>query len=592
MSRTPGRLGWTLLWAVVYAHVGASIYYVPGILRVAVGDQAFVLVLLATAALGVLGVKEIETAGRFPGGGGAVSLVERAFGRWWGCLVAQVLTVNFFLAVAMAVTSAVQQIVVIAPIASPTAAALGCLAVLGVLNVVGLKVGRWVSLGLTGAALLVALLLVGLGVAWALGGGARPAEVWASAGVGVPALGGVGVAWLAVGGIQSFSLLAPAMRDLGGTPRRTMRAVLVAVLLTAPALTFLTAAHLPDGVGESALVTRLALLVGGTALAAAVALTGAGLLLFGANAAIVSGYHVSGALTARGLLPVGLGELSARFQTPSRAIALGVAVPAALVLAVGAEPERLAGIYASGVLGAAALGGVALDLLRWRERDRGLRFWLGAAVSVAAVAGLLALGWSRPVDVAVGAGMTVVGMLVAWATDSGWFVRALQRLPGFRLPQVVDGADVPFCTVSQARLRVSAGDPPGVLVASRGGSPKLYSEAIERARSRSAAKVFVLYVDEVPGLFYPELVSPTAEGLTVLESGCAMIRAGGLEPVPVWAISHSAAGSVAQTAEVCACDTVVIGATQRTFLWHALRGRFIQQLLKQLPPEIRLIVVG
>jgi hypothetical protein len=37
---------------------------------------------------------------------------------------------------------------------------------------------------------------------------------------------------------------------------------------------------------------------------------------------------------------------------------------------------------------------------------------------------------------------------------------------------------------------------------------------------------------------------------------------------------------------------VVIGATQRTFLWQALRGKFIQDLLRQLPANIRLIVVG
>ena len=85
---------------------------------------------------------------------------------------------------------------------------------------------------------------------------------------------------------------------------------------------------------------------------------------------------------------------------------------------------------------------------------------------------------------------------------------------------------------------------------------------------------------------------PTPEGITVLEAGCSMIRELGVEPVPVWGLSHSAAGAVAEAAEACACDTVVIGATQRTLLWQALRGRFIQEALRQLPAEIRLVVVG
>jgi nucleotide-binding universal stress UspA family protein len=78
----------------------------------------------------------------------------------------------------------------------------------------------------------------------------------------------------------------------------------------------------------------------------------------------------------------------------------------------------------------------------------------------------------------------------------------------------------------------------------------------------------------------------------VLDAGCAVIRELGLEPAPVWGLSHSAPATVVDIAETLGCDTVIIGATQRTVLWHALRGKFIQELLRLLPAEIRLIVVG
>jgi nucleotide-binding universal stress UspA family protein len=99
-------------------------------------------------------------------------------------------------------------------------------------------------------------------------------------------------------------------------------------------------------------------------------------------------------------------------------------------------------------------------------------------------------------------------------------------------------------------------------------------------------------VDEVPGLFYPQLAHPTPEGLTVLEAASLSIESMGIQCVPGWALSHSAAGSVADAADQLGCDTVVIGATQRTLLWVALRGKFIGDLLRQLPQHIRLIVVG
>jgi nucleotide-binding universal stress UspA family protein len=130
------------------------------------------------------------------------------------------------------------------------------------------------------------------------------------------------------------------------------------------------------------------------------------------------------------------------------------------------------------------------------------------------------------------------------------------------------------------------------MVASRGATRKIFREAVDRVKARGQDKLFLLYVDEVPGLFYPQLASPTPEGLTVLEAGATIIRELGVTPVPVWTLSHSAANSVADVAATLACDTVVIGATQRTFLWHALRGKFIQELLRHMPKDIRLIVVG
>ncbi len=597
MSRTAGRLGWMLVWAVVFANVGASVYFVPGFLRGGAGSQAGLYVLALMAALVVLARKEVETIRRFPSGGGAVSVAERAFGPWWGCLTGQLLLVDFFLTVAISAASALHYAAALLPLGgSVLPAAVACLGLLCVVNVIGLKESAALSLTLAGAALGVDLVVIGVGLVSgpSLGSPLLDAVVGLAALPGREVLLGVGGAWLALAGLESMSLLAPAMRDLGATPRRTTTAVVVSVMVTAPALTLLCTLGPPPGAGEEdRLVAALAAQVGGPLLEAAVVLTAASLLMLCANAAIISGYHVSGALAARGFLPESLGELSRRFQTPTRAIVVGTLVPVLLLVATGADVTTLAELYAFGFLGALAIGGVAMDVLHWREGERGAAFWGGAVVSVAVVVSFVANLVLRPAAAEFGTMLTVLGMVVARATRSGWFGWIAARLPGFRLPELVSGADVPFLTLAQAGALSATGESaPGILVASRGASPKLFQEAVERARSRGAGRIFLLYVDEVPGLFYPQLVSPTDEGLAVLESGCGMIRASGLTPIPVWTISHSAATSVAEAAESCGCDTVVVGATQRTVLWQALRGRFIQEVLKQLPPEIRLIVVG
>ena len=134
--------------------------------------------------------------------------------------------------------------------------------------------------------------------------------------------------------------------------------------------------------------------------------------------------------------------------------------------------------------------------------------------------------------------------------------------------------------------------PHSVLVASRGANRKLFQEAAERAIARGQSAVFLIYVDEVPGLFYPGLASPTPEGLTVLETGTLVLERFGVQAVPVWALSHDAAETVAEASAALRCDTVVVGATQRTFLWQALRGKFIQDLLAKLDGNVRLVVVG
>jgi nucleotide-binding universal stress UspA family protein len=296
------------------------------------------------------------------------------------------------------------------------------------------------------------------------------------------------------------------------------------------------------------------------------------------------------ALQKREFLPEAIGVLSRRFQTPVRAILLCTLVPAAVVVLVQGDMALLGDLYAFGLLGAFVMTSVGIDVLRWKEGQRGALFWIGALTSAAV---LLAFGvnlYAKPMATVFGGGLTLLGMGIAHGSHYGWLERLIEKIPGMVPPKLAISPDG-FHTFDQVRAMPKS-SVPGVLVASRGATRKLFQEAVDRAKGRGLNQLYLVYVDEVPGLLFPQLAQPTPEGITVLEAGCTIIRSLGMEPVPVWGLSHSAAQAVAEAAEACGCDTVVIGATQRTFLWQALRGRFIQEALRQLPAEIRLVVVG
>src|SRR5581483_5087398 len=66
------QLGPLLCWAVVFADVGTSIYYVPGILYGNVGTLAGFFVMLTMTVFVLLTLKYAEVTHRFSQGGGVV----------------------------------------------------------------------------------------------------------------------------------------------------------------------------------------------------------------------------------------------------------------------------------------------------------------------------------------------------------------------------------------------------------------------------------------------------------------------------------------------------------------------------------------
>src|SRR5438874_9107352 len=77
------QLGPFLCWAVVFADIGTSVYYTPGILfgsdpAHGVGTHAALFVLMSMAVFVLLSLKYAEVTVRYPEGGGVVTVGTRA----------------------------------------------------------------------------------------------------------------------------------------------------------------------------------------------------------------------------------------------------------------------------------------------------------------------------------------------------------------------------------------------------------------------------------------------------------------------------------------------------------------------------------
>ncbi|HWS84989.1 MAG TPA: hypothetical protein VN207_12115, partial [Ktedonobacteraceae bacterium] len=103
-------LGPILCWAVVFADIGTSVYYVPGILygTAGIGDLAGFFVLLTMSVFVLLTLKYAEVTHRFPQGGGVVTVASQALNRWFGALGGMFILVDYFLTAAISCLSGMQ----------------------------------------------------------------------------------------------------------------------------------------------------------------------------------------------------------------------------------------------------------------------------------------------------------------------------------------------------------------------------------------------------------------------------------------------------------------------------------------------------
>src|SRR3989442_8097641 len=131
-------LGPILCWAVVFADIGTSVYYVPGILYNTEGitTLAGFFVFLTMSVFVLLTLKYAEVTHRFPQGGGVVTVAAQAMNHWVGALGGMFILVDYFLTAAISCLSGILYFSVVVPALGPIALwiTIVVLVLLGILN--------------------------------------------------------------------------------------------------------------------------------------------------------------------------------------------------------------------------------------------------------------------------------------------------------------------------------------------------------------------------------------------------------------------------------------------------------------------------
>jgi amino acid transporter len=422
-----GSLGAFLCWAVVFADIGTSIYYVPGILYGPFRSRSALFVLMTLFVFILLCVKYAEVTWRYPEGGGVVNVSSQALHPFAGLVGGLFILVDYYLTAALSALSGALYLAVVMPSLAPWAvhATVGALIALGLLNLLGIKESArttaiFVCLAGAGQLAVVVATAIYLGPAGVL-------HSFSAITLGRPLtpillLTGYGAAFLAFSGLESIAQLAPAMRE----PRRSvayraMGAVVLTMAITSPLLTLWSTTLLNANSDPNQFISLLGAHVAGRVLGDYVAVSGAMLLVFASNTAIIGAYHVFIALARMGFLPRVLEHRNRIRRTPHWAVLAAVALPVVIIIASRGSVSLLGDLYAFGLLGTFVLTCVSLDVVRWREYRRwtpGLIafFSVGVLTTMLVVVAWLVNLFAKPYATGFGGGLTLIGLIAGFAT--------------------------------------------------------------------------------------------------------------------------------------------------------------------------------
>lgn len=221
------KLGWLLVFAVVYADIGTSIFYVPGILYLSIGNLATLAQIITTGVFISIALKYVEICERCPDGGGVVSICRQAFSKhtFLPLVGGSLITVDYFLTSAISGIAGLYYLATLFEGAKAFVipAALILFAVLTVLNIVGIKESAHVTSWFSTLKIIVTLLLLTASAIWLTKRSAWMSLFSHTIHPGVPLTAtalmiGYADTWLAYSGLESAAQVSGSMKEPVGKP--------------------------------------------------------------------------------------------------------------------------------------------------------------------------------------------------------------------------------------------------------------------------------------------------------------------------------------------------------------------------------------
>ena len=380
-------LGTGALFSTAYGNVGSSIYYALGLVAIFALGMTPVVFLIAGVIFACTAATYTEATTMFPEAGGSSSFARRAFNEFWSFFAAWGQMLNYIITVAISAFFVPHYLGVFwEPLGRSPADVVGgiiVVAVLAVINVVGVKESAGLNVFLALADFCTQLVLVVIGIVLVFSPDTliNNIDLW-----NAPTLSNfliaIPVGMVAYTGIETISNMAEEARDYGKTIPRGMAGVVVAVFAIYTFLPAVALSAMPVVNGE----TKLALPkeeggyaddpilgvvanmdLGGLQHLAEiyVGILAATILFIATNAGMIGVSRLTYSMGQYRQLPERLRALHPRFRTPYVAIMV-FGLVACLTILPG-QADFLGTIYAFGAMLSFTIAHLAVIALRIKQ---------------------------------------------------------------------------------------------------------------------------------------------------------------------------------------------------------------------------------
>lgn len=596
----PRNLGWRRAAGLLYGDWGTSKAYVIGLAFAAMGFSSLPIVLAVCALTFIVGLNYIVVCRCFPCGGGVYS-AARPHGRLLAVVGALLLIADFTVTAALSAWAGLSYLGV--PPAWILPASIAVILLFGVLNYFGPHHSGSLAVVLALPVVVSVLGIIAFSIPHLttqeleLPHGTFYANWVAFAGV-ILALSGVEAIANLTGVLKLDKGATPEHPRVGKTAAKSILPVAIEVsvgtallawaVLSLPHSLQTTILERKDDILRFAAEHYAGLAFGsevGHGFGWFVGIAFAVLLFSAVNTAVAALIGLMFMMSSDGEMPRAFTRLN-QHGVPTVPLAVSVGLPI-VVLLLSPGLDALAGLYAIGVVGAISvnLGSCAFN----RSLPMGWPARIMMTATFLLLCGVeLTLAHTKPDALFFVTCVLLIGLaLRAWS----------QKHKGITSVQVPSKVAEMVEKLQAEDFKPSLQEGGKILLCLRGVTPVL-KYAVETAKIRGAS-LYVLYVREVAVAFGTSTTDEAKarwqddpEASLIMKTAQSVGEHAGVKVIPVYAVAEKAGAAIADVAATLGVDELYLGTSGHTALAHLLHGSVVQQVVRNLPEEIGLVIRG